>query len=826
MSLAQPCHRSSGKPRPRPAFLRSTLLFVLVSLLGATSAFAADTGSLRGKVEGADGSAVAGAHVQLVDLRLHVDTDADGSFEFTDVPAGRALLRVESLADGELTRRVDIVVGETTEVTLDLAVIQHDDEILVTATGLNRSQSELAQQTTVLRGEELQFRLAPTLGETLAQQAGIHSTFFGQGASRPVIRGIGGDRVRMLNNGVDVGDVSSTSADHAVTADAALAERIEVLRGPATLLYGSSAIGGVVNVIDGSIPTEIPEEDVTGFVDIGGGSVADERRGTASLTGGGSQWAWHVGGSYTETDDYDIPGFAEAGHDEHGDDDDSDHGDDDSDHGDEHEEEEIFGTLPNSDVEKRSGSVGFTHFGERGFFGVSVSGFDSNYGIPGGHGHGDEHGDDHGDDDSDHGDDDSDHGDDDSDHGDDDDSDDHGDDHGDEHGEEDIRLDLERVRYDLHGEITQPFGAFQGARVRLGVVDYEHIEFEGDEVGTTFSNDSLEGRLEFIQKRRGNHEGSFGVQFSNKELEAIGAEAFIPKNETTSWALFTFQEIESRDGNLVWQLGARWENQENRNDVGLRQRDFDGLSASVGFVWRPADDWSIALSVARSTKLPNGEELYSNGPHPATQTFDIGDPNLDEETSLGFDLAIRRTTGRFTGALSIFRNTFDDYIFQAFTGEEEDGFPVIVSGQADATFEGAELEARVVAWERGDAHFDLSLTGDMVEAEFDAGGFLPRIPANRLGVGLHYHQAAWHGYVEVWDVASQNDVAENETTTEGYTMVNAGFSYRIVTDRSVLDLILRGRNLTDEDARNHVSYLKDEVPLPGRDISLSARWTF
>lgn len=807
-----------------------SLPFLLLTLLAPTALLAdpppapeaapettaTETGSLSGRLLTADGQAVTDAEIDLVDLRLHAHVDEDGRFRFPDLPPGRYLLRIESLAGGELTQRVTVASGETTELELTLAVIRHDDEVVVTGAGIARSQLELAQPTTVLSGEELRFRQRATLGETLSQEAGIASTSFGQGASRPVIRGIGGDRVRMLQDGVDAGDASSTSPDHAVAIDTAQAERIEVLHGPATLLYGSSAIGGVVNVVGGSIPYRRAEKPVSGFVDLSGGSVSDERSASLALDGGsigsdgeGGDWAWHIDASFREADDYEIPGFAEAG--EH---------DEDEHEGEEHEEEEeAFGFVPNTDLENRSGTFGFTRFfGDAGLVGFSVSGFESEYGVPGGHGHGDEH--------------------DEGEHGEDEHDDDHGEEHGeehdedeheeDEHGEGGVRIDMQRVRYDLRAELTRPFGPFAGAKLRLGVVDYEHDELEGEEreVGTSFFNDAVDGRLELVQQRRGRVSGSVGLQFGRKELEAIGEEAFVPENETETWALFAFQELEAVDGVLSFQVGARFENQENTNGVGLRERSFDGFSTSAGLVWRPMDGWSVALSVANSTKLPNGEELYSFGPHFATNAFEVGNPDLEEETSLGIDLALRKTSGRFTGELTYFHNRFDDFIFQNFTGEEEDGLPVLLYSQGDADFEGFELEARFGLWEQGGQHLDLSFTGDRVRAKFDEGGYLPRIPADRLGIGLHYHRPKWHGYLEVWEVSEQDRVADRETPTEGYTLVNVGLTYRWILGEQLVDFVIEGRNLGDEEVRNPVSFLKDIAPQPGRDINLGLRWFF
>lgn len=753
----------------------------------------ADAGTIEGTVLDEEGQPVAGAEVQIPDLRLRTTTDSAARFSFGTVPPGSYLVEAFSAEKGSGLSRVTVARGGTAEASIVLELSHVRDSVVVTASAEARSLLELAQPTTVVGGELLALRMQPSLGETLAQEPGINSTFFGMGASRPVIRGLDGDRVRMLQGGIGTGDVSGTSPDHAVSADPMTAERIEVLRGPSTLLYGSSAIGGVVNVLDGAIPEFRPTDAFSGSVSIRGGTVADERTGAVTLEGGQGNWAWHVDLLSRDTDDYDIPGFAEA---------EGAHEEDDHEEEEHEEEEEIFGTVPNSDLETDSGTVGFSYFfGDRGFVGVSVGGFESQYGLPGGHGHGHEEGEEEHE----------------------------GEEHeheGEEEEEEEIiRLDVERTRFDLRGESLVPFGPFRGMKLRAGIVDYEHVELEGEEVGTLFLNDSFEGRLEFVQKKRGNWSGSLGVQFISEDLEAIGEEAFIPPTESTDWALFTFQEV--KRGELSYQFGGRFEssNVDTRSSA-LPDRSFDGLSASAGIVWQPREDYSIGASLARSVKAPNGQELFADGLHVATQAFEIGDADLGEETSLGLDLFFRKLTGRLTGEVNFFTNQFDDFIFQAFTGDEEEGFPVILYSQADADFVGAEIKARYGLYEGEKHHLDLELSGDVVRAELDSGENLPRIPPLRLSAGLHYHGGPLQGLVEVRWIDDQDRLADNETPTDGYTLVNASVGYRFILGNQLLDVLLRGTNLTDEDARNHVSFLKDTVPLPGRDFGLSVRLWF
>ena len=737
------------------------------------------TGNLAGRVTTLDGQPVAAAEVRVVELNRRRNVEADGTFRFDGIPAGSYLVEAVSRNLGSAVDRVTVTAGATAELTLALDLTMHSDEILVTASPDVRSRYEVAQPTSVMSREELQERLQPTLGETLSHEPGVTSTFFGQGASRPVIRGLGGDRIRVLDSGVGAGDASTTSPDHAVSIDPLSAERIEVLRGPATLLYGSSAVGGVVNVIDNRIPDERPGEAFGGTVELRGGTVADERGGFGQLGGGVGRFAWHVDFLKRQTDDYEIRGFAESLAIRQAE-------------GEEEEEgEEAFGSVPNSATETESGAVGFSYVGDHGFLGASVSGLDTLYGIPGGaHGHGEgEEG---------------------------------------EEEEEAVRVDLEQRRYNLRGSVTRPFGLFRGANLRFGVTDYEHRELEGEEIGTRFLNDSWEGRIELLQNPVGSLTGSIGFQALNRDFEAIGEEAFVPPTRTGSWAVFAFEELER--GPWRFQFGARYETQDVTADVdteGTRDRSLSGVSGSLGVVYRAGDDYSLGVSLARSTKLPNAEELFSNGPHIATRAFEIGDPDLDEETSLGVDVTLRKSNGPLTGELTFFANQFDDYIFEQATDGEEDGLRVFQYVQRDAEFYGAELAGVWEMFHGEPDHLDLEFGADFVRAELrDTGEALPRIPSRRYRLGLHYRGNRISGRVEGVRVEEQDRVGRFETPTEGYTLLNASVGYRFLTNAAVFDVLLRGTNLMDEEARSHVSFLKDFAPLPGRDVSLSLRVTF
>lgn len=734
------------------------------------AARAQSNGTLLGTVTGSGGDAVAHAVVQIVDLRRRVHTDPQGGYRFDDVPVGEYLVQATSARFGSSIVRVSVGTGETRlDISLDVTV--HQEAVVVTAQSDARALSDVAQPVSVLSGDELSLRTAPTLGETLASQPGVSSTYFGPGSSRPVIRGLGGDRIRVLEDGVGVGDASNTSPDHAVSIETTGARTIEVVRGPATLLYGSSAVGGVVNVIDDRIPDAAPDHKLAGALDLLAASVNDEWSGGASVKAGFGPLVLHGGFARRKTEDLRIPGYAES---------EALRAEED-DEGEEHEQ--AFGVLPNSAIDATSGSLGASYVGSKGFFGASWTAFDTLYGIPGGHAH--------------------------------------------EDGDAAVRVDMSQRRFDVRGARTEPFGAFRGLKLRFGMTDYEHQEIEGDEIGTLFTDQAWEGRLELLHKPLGALRGSLGVQVASRDFEAIGAEAFVPPSETRGFALFAFEEI----GQGAWrgQLGARYEHQgvEALGDVGLERR-FDALSGSAGLLYRGGSGLGAGLTLALSQKVPNAEELFSNGPHLATGVFEIGDPDLAREKSLGLDLSVSQREGPVTGQLSAFLNRFDDYIYESLTGEEEDGLPVARYVQGDASFWGFEAAAAIELVHAEPRHLDLELSADYVRASLRSAeeSPLPRIPPFRYGAALHYTDNRLDGRVELRSSLAQERVSALELPTDGYAFVGASLSYRFFLGHTVLQLRAQGSNLTDAEGRNHVSFLKDVAPLPGRDFRASLRLLF
>lgn len=670
-----------------------------------------------------------------------------------------------------------------------------DQQIVVTAAGL--TQLDTLAGTSVVEGTELQRNLATQLGEVLAKEPGVTATGFAPGASRPVLRGFSGERVKVLVDGIGAIDASNTSPDHAVSIDPLTAERIEVLRGPAVLLFGSQAIGGAVNVIDKRIPQRVLDEpvhfDLTGSAD----TAYDLREAGASFDarlGGG--FVFHADGTWRETDDVRIPGYvaseglradllADADEEEE------------EGHLDEaaelREAADQRGVLPNSATETWSANTGVALFRGNSNLGVSVGIYDTNYGVPGrpgaGHHHGEEEGEEV-----------------------------------EEEGDVPISIGLRQYRADLRGRVALGEGLFEALNVRAGYSDYVHTEFEGDEVGTVFDVEGLEGRVELVQARRGTWGGSIGAQYYTRAFRATGAEAYVLPNLTDQWALFALQEADF--GPVHVELSGRFEKTKvNANTLGI-ERSFSAGSGAISLAHETASGLRFGVNASRVARAPSAEELFADGPHIATQAYEIGDPDLGLEKAWGFEAFVRGRIGPGTISVAAYRNSFDGYIFQQETGEEEDGLPVFQTLQRDATYSGVEGEVSYPIVDSGPFRLIGELRGDYVRATLDDGSPVPRIPPLTLAAALEARTERFDLRGEVQRTSAQDRVAMNETPTDGFTFVNASLAWKPIRGDDNVTVILQGENLFDVEGRRHVSFTKDFVPLAGRNVKLSVRASF
>ncbi|SPU49536.1 TonB-dependent receptor domain-containing protein [Bordetella trematum] len=648
--------------------------------------------------------------------------------------------------------------------------------IRVSADPLGQEADRSALPTTVLQGEELVLRRQGTLGDTLQGLPGIHSDTFGGGASRPVIRGQTAPRVTVLSDGSQLMDASAISPDHAITVEPLLADRIEVLRGPATLRYGGGAIGGVVNVLDKRIPTEAPAGGLEAEAELRAATGTRERAGAIGITAGSDSFVVRVEGLKRRSSDYRVPDW------EHG-------------------------KLAGSYSESSQGSVGMSWIGPRGYLGVAFTHIESKYGLPGHsheyadcHPHGDHlhcggHGHDHG----------------------------HGHAHDHDHDHEHGGLPYVRLRSnrgDLRAEYLDPLPGFARLRLRGGVTDYRHDEIEGDEVATRFKNRGYDARLELEHKPWGGLRGVIGLQTAYSDFRADGEEAFLPRSKTRAHGLFLIEEYRLNDWRF--EAGARQDWQRVSPADGLQASRLSGTSLSASATWDFAPQYSLALSVSRSQRMPSAQELYADGVHLATNTYEIGDARLGRETSRNIDLTLRKHEGATTFTVSAFHNRVNNYIYGKTLDRHED-FRLIAYTQQDAEFTGVEGEIR----QQFTPVWSGAVFGDYVRGKLTAGqGNLPRIPAGRLGVRANAQWQQWAGGLEYAYVFRQKDIAAYESETPGYGMVNANLSYRFAAAGGQYEVYLRGHNLLDKLAYNHASFLARVAPLPGRSVMLGVRMTY
>ena len=666
---------------------------------------------------------------------------------------------------------ISVVAQEAEEVLIP--------EILITGAPLNRSVSETAQSVTVLSGADLRREQQNNIGETLSKQPGVTNASFGQNVGRPVIRGLQGARVGVLNNNMTSWDASSVSQDHAVPTEPFFLDQVEVLRGPATLIYGSGSIGGVVNMVSNAIPSEVPEDGFNGKATVQGDTAADEGFGAASLDFGQGSFAGNISGFYRRADDYEIPGSAELFPDE--------------------DEEESTGELENSFIDNDGGSIGGSWIGDRWRAGLSFNDYNSNYGIPGGHGH--EEGEEE--------------------HGHEEEEEEHGHEEGEEE-EEIVTIDLENQRYDglLVGD--NPFNGFQKLKLNLSYTDYEHTEFEGEETGTVFEIDTTDSRLELEHNQIGKWVGAFGAQYTDRDFSAVGEEAFVPPSTTETGALFWVESAQFDRWRL--DLGARYEKVDIESE-GM-DRDFNPFSFSTSAVIDVTESSNLILTFANAERAPNDAELFSDGPHVATQTFEIGDSDLDIETNRHYEIAYRMNQGPVSGKIAVYYDDFEDYIFLAGTGREEDGLPVRTWSQQDAEFAGGELELR---WDLGDkpsGNWQIFGFYDRVDADLDDGSNVPLIPPQRFGLGIDWIRNQWKGNVTWIHADDHTDTANFETTTPEYDQVDAELTYKWSRPDFDLNFFFKGQNLLDEDIRYSTSFLKDQAPQIGRNFILGVRVDF
>jgi iron complex outermembrane receptor protein len=782
--------------------VNKTLLVIAMAL--ASQAVLAQT---SGVVRDAQGQPIPGAVVEVVGSNLSISANEQGEFVLPSLSSKPVELHVKAPQFMHKTFHLD-AEDQSLELVLNRTVM---DVINVIGLPWHASNMESAQPVNVLSGEKLRDRQAATLGDTLKYEVGVHSSYYGPVSSSPIIRGLEGPRVLITQNGLDAGDASRVGPDHAVAAEATTARQIEILRGPATLFYGSGAIGGVVNVVDDRVPQST---DTIGEWRVQHDDVANDKLASGSVTTGVGNIAVHVDGFWRESDNYKIPGAAEVDHDDH---------DEEHDHADEGSQR-----LDNSATEAKGLNLGASYLLDSGFIGLSVGRLERTYGIPG-HSHAGEH----------------------------------------DGEDEEVFADLEQDRVQLLSELTLDNEFFSAMNTRLGYTEYSHSEIEGGAAITTFNNRTREARVDLFHHPLADWRGAFSVHYKHSDFEAIGEEAFTPPSNTSTFALALMEE--RHFGDVLIQLGARVEQVKITADnlmVNLghhEDHDHDEhaeelsvfsvehtsnpFSASAGAVWDFTPGYNLGLSLTHAQRTPSAAELLSFGPHIGSGMFEVGalltvhqeDENefhfdlaridVELEKSNNLDISLRKVDGDFGFIVNAFYNAIDNYYYLAETGltqesghdhegedEHDHGseLPVFVYQASDANLYGFEGQ---FIWQLSDP-LKITLTTDYTRARLDSGGDLPRIPPMRVGGIVNYERGDYSIEFSALHHFKQNKIAPMETTTDGYTLLDLQFNYHLDKIIPGVTFYVQGKNLTNEYARVHSSFLKDKAPLPARSIAV------
>lgn len=648
--------------------------------------------------------------------------------------------------------------------------------VVVTASPLPSDLFDLAQPVTVMTGQRLARALTSTLGETLGREPGISSSYYGPNSSRPIIRGLDRDHIRLIQNGVSMMDASAVSVDHTVAQDPLTITRVEVVRGPAALLYGPTAVGGVVNTIDNRIPDVRMPSVATGKIEGRYSSVDSGRSLSGVIEGtpysqGAAGFNFHLDGFERANSDLTIPGFARSrllretnplppG------------------------EIEPRDTLENSQADSRGGSAGTSYVWEKGYVGGAFQTFNNHYGTV---------------------------------------------------AEEDVTIRMFQRRWDLAGAFYDPAKFLQSIKWKFGSADYKQTEFENPVPGTVFTLDSINARVEALHAPLGKFEGAVGYEARHEDLRVTGDEAFLPPTDTMIHSAFIFEEVKWEKARL--QFGARMDHtvlaaSEDSKFGSAKSETFATGSGSAGIVLRLNENFSQALNLSYTQRAPVHQELFANGADLGAGAFLIGTADLEAERSYGIDLTLRKesATGGVTGSVTCFYTRFENFISPEPIGAIDPTFklPIYKFRGVPAEFAGVETSVTVPLLVQGQHRLELELKSDFTRAtNTDTDEPLPRIPPLRFGANLSYEKKdQFSATLEFLRAQPQHRVTANELPTDGYSLIDISFTIRLGTGPVMWDLLIKGSNLLDEDARLHTSFLKDIAPLPGRGASVALRASF
>ena len=667
---------------------------------------------------------------------------------------------------------------------------QADSLPQLNVSGVRENDSGILSPHKVLSGDELQNKLAGSLGATLANELGVSATGYGAGASRPVIRGLEGPRVQILQNGLSVGDVSSISADHAVANPIQNAHQIEILRGAAALLYGSGSSGGLVNVVNDRIVTSMPDA-VSGLINTSYETVNQGKTANIELDAPAGPLALHLDSAISNSNNYRIPGFAEQG------------GPNANWAINPGEPVNIpySGKLPFSYSNQNSLGLGATYLRSDGYTGISLERMNHNYGIP---------------------------------------------------TYEGGFIQQSQNRYDIAHQANDPFDGFSSIKISAANSNYQHTEFLNNGAPSTqWNNTATEARLEMAHKEFLGSKGIIGAQVTGATLNATdlttGNYAIVPQTKSNSTALFLIEE--GRYGPVKTSLGARYNYAtQNPNSTtqfpsassqefvpnsygppSLQYRQFNLMSYSAGGLLDVAKGYGLGLSYTVSQRAPSAQELYSYGPHDSTATFDIGNSNLGTETSHNVEVNFQKTLGLIRSKASIYRNQFTNYIYGFYTGsysQANENFSVVQASQANASIRGAEGE---ISYNWNQTGVGARVFGDVSQGTFNSGGNLPLQPAPRLGSELAYQRNGWLTSATYIYSYQQNRLASWEIgPTPSYNLLNANLSYTERVGKVNWTGYLIMKNLLNDEIRYATSPMAVRLyaPQPGRSLLVGIRAAF
>lgn len=781
------------------------------SVLCSHSALAA---TVTGKITDDKNQPIENAAVHVHGKDQGVRTNAQGEFSIDVDSQSQLHVSKDNFIDSRIA-----VNENSNNVTVSLTPTSVET-VVIYASALHKNSLEMISPVSVLSGDELKNKSKATLGETLKGLPGVNASYFGPVSSSPIIRGLDGPRVKITQNGLDASDASRIGPDHATSSDSLAAEQIEVLRGPSTLLYGSGAIGGVVNVVDNRIPTS-NLDDLTGAAEYSHDTVSNSNTVAAKLETGNDGFNFHFDGTKRSGDDYETPTFNIT--DEDGD-------------------VETHNSVENTFIDSDTFNVGTSYVGDHLTVGFSYGSIETDYGIPGHEHHDHDH---EGETEEEH------------------------DEHADEEEEESVYAHLEQDRWQGLISYALDNNWIENINLRVGYTDYKHSEIEDGEIGTTFKNETTEARLN-VEHKLAQWHGMMGYHYSESDYDAIGEEAFTPASVTTTHALYLLEEREF--GDVTLELGARIEDyeitstitesehahdhdEEEDHDEGEEEsiaysESFTNVSASAGAIWQYTPGQSVALSLSHSERAPLSAELLSNGLHIATGTYELGlgyhiedneihfEPeDIKQEKSTNLDFSFRRFSGDFGYTVNFFYNDIKNFYYQQNTGlvyDEGDGLESAIGAHDDAVavYQFASKDAELYGVEF-DVHYQIDpsamvkVFGDSTRAKLkDDEGNLPRIPANKLGSELQYNVGDLQLTLTGTHYFEQDNISAYETKTDGYTIVDAQANYQLSLGAIDTQLYLNVDNITDELGFVHSSFIKDKAPLPGRNFRFGIRGYF